>query len=149
MASAITDDQILTKAWKLFYDVILANVTDPVSPVRTKWIFGKIHDKQIDKVGFPIIVIDHVESEPMEQMFGGNTINYMLSIPITVYSKKGLTANEVGDDIDNQLRTNIATLKANGVRNLNLDSVDAGEEYVAKELAHTYSLEYKFEYLVT
>jgi hypothetical protein len=148
MVSAIGKTQIYTTAWKLIYDIITPDLTDPVSPARDKWVFGSFPDTHIKTIGLPILIIDHVESDGYEETLSGGAKEYSLTVPFKAYATKGISANNLIDQVDYQIRQNENDFRTYGATQFTQDSVESGYEIISKKLVHVYTGNYKFKYLV-
>ena len=129
--SPITKSQVFTKSWNLMYSALVDNLTDPESRGdNNDWIFSAFPSGNAGKTSwqYPIIVI-----EPVDISFKRLTVdpNYSTSkrleihsFTIDVYSKSAAVLDSISDDIQNSLNTISASLRTNGLKNLELVGTD-------------------------
>jgi len=99
----ITKSTVVTSIYKIFYNYIHHNVTDPLS--RTKWIYPTFPSYDIDegKVDYPLIIIDSPEPTWDKLTFRRKWSN--VSCRIEVYGRNAKQADELIEDVMNVFDT--------------------------------------------
>ena len=147
MAEPITDQNTISKAWKLIYDVLNDNLTDPESRNK-KWIFGAFPADRIDKIGYPVIVISYINTSGFSLRAIGNTSQFIaLRATINVFSTKGQQLQDLVDDVDYILtNSKHSTLTKNKCKNIRQTSFSARAIMIGRRPVHVGTITYEFEY---
>jgi len=101
--TAVTGSDLYSQAWKVTYNVISGNVTDPVSRGGSKWIFSDFPEIQKgaedDFPGYPIITIDNFSNDTELPTFQMGPRDNMLATTITVHTKTRQQIDPINSDI--------------------------------------------------
>jgi len=104
-----TDDSVIySESWQLIYSLILANVTDPITPARTKWIYANFPDEAIEDMSYyPIITISNTKINNINiDTTDRNTKTFTTYNEITVYSRKSTELDSISGSITHTLNSN-------------------------------------------
>ena len=129
--SPITKAAVFSKSWNLMYSALVDNLTDPESRGdNDDWIFSAFPSGNEGKSSwqYPIITI-----EPVNISFKRLTRDparatakrvEILTFTIDLYSKSAAVLDTISDNIQDKLDTISASLRENGLKNLELVSSD-------------------------
>jgi len=127
---AATGSDVFGYTWKLLYEVISGNITDPAARNK-KFIYANFPDlgRKDNPLGNhplskgPIVTIDHITmADDKNQGFGFHDRDCTLTTNITVWSKSGSDGHqhldELSSNIYNAIKTKRDVLVKSGMRNI-------------------------------
>lgn len=132
---AVTNTTLRTETWNLIYTSLNTGVTDPESR-SDQWIFSAFPSQNDTFIGYPILVISPVEVSDEELQFGsGKFPKKVVDCEITIYTKKASQIDSLSDEIEETIRSDVATFQADGlnkpmIRDGSTDTFQVGDTRV-------------------
>ena len=150
--TTITKAQTVSTIYQEFYNLIDDNIPDPQTPDRSKWIFPctpeqilpTVDSKTISSV-LPIIILNSPNIKWDDFTFTSKKVSG--TIEIEYYDDSSKDVDNYADLIINTIETKRGTMRTDGLRFVNLESVDSSDDVRGELTIHCRSITFSFQFL--
>jgi len=132
----VTKEKLIQSLFKVFYNRIVNNVTDPHSPTRSKWWYPAFPDVNLDNSeAYPIGVINSPEISWDKFTLTKKTATATINVEVYVTKQKQL--DELADAIINAVETSSGIFRNIQIRFTNLDDTSTDHTIRDKITIHS------------
>lgn len=150
--TTIIKTQVVSTVYQEFYNLLNNNISNPHTG-RTHWIYPNYPEEDIpvnasnDKIRnyFPIIIVSSPNINWTNFTFTSKKVSG--TIAIEIHHTKSKNADNYADEIINTIEIKRAIMRADGLRFIQLNSVDASDNVIGQIIVHVRTITFSFEYL--